>query len=311
MNTNFADDIPLDLAYRAHAGTSFVPDKRAASERDGYAATLAADLAAMESEAARGGTLDLLPAEFARYRAGLAKRLRSYLYSRQGLMSTMITGPSGFPAARMQKRSDIVGRRLNEYCDFRARALAAMRRTLRPDLAPIGAGDDDAIERIAAKLERLRRQQALMKGANVLVRKFGNDQDAGVAALMAEGFSEANARRLFEPDFAGRVGFADYVLSNNLAEIRRLESRLTVISRNKALPVTEVAGERATVEDDPPANRVRLRFQGKPPQEVRTRLRRSGFRWAPTIGAWQAYRNDGTLRTAHDLAGAAVGASHE
>jgi hypothetical protein len=31
---------------------------------------------------------------------------------------------------------------------------------------------------------------------------------------------------------------------------------------------------------------------------VRTKLRTHGFRWAPTLGAWQAYRNHNTLQLA-------------
>lgn len=43
----YEDDIPHDVARRAHSGTSFSPEQRAESERSGYAATLRADFSAL------------------------------------------------------------------------------------------------------------------------------------------------------------------------------------------------------------------------------------------------------------------------
>ena len=36
-----------------------------------------------------------------------------------------------------------------------------------------------------------------------------------------------------------------------------------------------------------PDNRVRFYFPGVPSGEVRSLLKRNGFRWAPSVGAWQ------------------------
>ena len=36
-------------------------------------------------------------------------------------------------------------------------------------------------------------------------------------------------------------------------------------------------------------------FPGKPDQEIRTDLKRHGFRWSPKNGAWQSYINDHNL----------------
>ncbi len=53
-----------------------------------------------------------------------------------------------------------------------------------------------------------------------------------------------------------------------------------------------------TIEDSPADNRLRIFFPGKPNGDVRAMLKSNGFKWAPSIGAWQAYRNPDSLRVA-------------
>jgi hypothetical protein len=132
-----------------------------------------------------------------------------------------------------------------------------------------------------------------MKRVNVAIRKHAKaGADAQIVALGELGYGESIARKLLEPDFAGRVGFADYETKNKGANIRRLEERLEAIKRAKAAPVTESEGEGGVrMEDNPADNRVRLFFPDKPSSDVRATLKAHGLRWAPTLGCWQAYGN--------------------
>lgn len=47
-----------------------------------------------------------------------------------------------------------------------------------------------------------------------------------------------------------------------------------------------------TVIENVEENRIQLIFPGKPSPEIRKTLKQSGFRWAPSSGAWQRFLNN-------------------
>lgn len=311
MNTQtFISDISTETAQRAFYGVSHFPERRAESTRNDYAVTLAQDYANLLEQAERGKTLDLLPAEFERYRAGYRERYRSYLHSSSRCVSWFIAGPSNFPAARMNKRSDIAHKRLTELFEFRSRALAAIKRKLRPDLSPIYASDDNALERLEAKIAQAETMQSRMKETNATIRKHAKEgQQAQICALLGLGYTVGTAAKLLQPDFAGRIGFADFELTNNSANIRRMKGRVEIITRNQSTSASEIEGAAARFEDCPSDNRVRLFFPGKPAEDVRSKLKKHGFRWSPTLGCWQAFRNAYACLIAKQVAGISVPAA--
>jgi hypothetical protein len=296
------NDISADLAARAFQGTSFTPEKRAASYRNDYAQTMASDYEDFKRQAEKGGTLDKLDEVFARYRAGYAKVYRAWLNSHSRCISSMITGPSGFPLRRAKKWSEAAHKRMGEVIGYRERVKRAILRDLRPDLRPIMAGDADAIERLAVELASLERNQSLMKAANAAIRKHAKaGAEAQALALVELGFSPDQAAELLKPPHYKCVGFPSYRLTNNGANIRRVRERLEHLEKMHALPVQVAQGKGVRVEVDPPANRVRLFFDGKPDAETRERLKSCGFRWAPSLEAWQAYINHRTQELARSF----------
>ncbi len=308
---NFAADIPADLARAAHAGTSFDPETRGRQEVAAYADVLGGDYAALASLAAAGPDPDearaRLEVEFARYRVGYRRRYVVTLARRARCMSTMITGPSNFPTARNQKNNAAEHRALEALVEFRKRAWNAMRKAIRPDLAPIMAGDSNAVDRLRAEIDKLETVQDQMKRCNAAIRKHAKaGPPAQTLALEELGLNEAAAIALLKPDFCGRIGFADFEIKNNGANVRRLRARLEQIETAKATPDDVTAGpDGLRMEDSPADNRVRLFFPGKPDAAIRAGLKSAGFRWAPTSGCWQAYRNHGSLSHARRLAGVA------
>lgn len=304
---NFENDIPISAAVNAHNGTSFSPERRGEQERASYAATLSQDYTALARYANTDEKKALLEEEFARYRAGYKAKTLAHLGARSRCLSTMITGGSNFPVRRAERANNVERKRSDDLVSFRERALKAITRVLRPELAPIMAGDGDAVQRLQEKIDKAEKNQAWYTTINATIRKHAKaGADAQVKALtelVGAGIDEAKARKYLQPDFCGRIGFPSYVLTNNNANIRRMKERLAQISKAQATPESEVEGQNAKVEASPADNRVRLFFPGKPSEEIRSKLKSNGFRWSPTIGAWQAYRHNHTISLAKEVAG--------
>jgi len=295
---NYINDISESLAVSAFHGTSFSPEKRGAAYRNDYAATLQADYETLARHADKGGTLDKLAEEFERYRAGYRRRMTAWLHSHSRCISSMIAGPSNFPVRRAQKRNDIEHKRMGELIHFRERAIRAAIRNLRPDLAPIMAGDADAIERLQDKLSRLEFLQANMKKINAAHKAYKRKPETLLDADLTE--QEKDMIRAYVPAYSWEPHpFAPFQLTNNGATIRQTKARIEQLTAAKAAPTqTKECANGLRVEDCPADNRVRVFFPGKPEADVRAALKSKGFRWSPTIGAWQAYRNTWSLQFA-------------
>ena len=139
-----------------------------------------------------------------------------------------------------------------------------------------------------------------MRAANAAIRAGGDV----VAALVALGFREDQARKLLERDFAGRIGFPDYALRNAAGEAARIERRLRELETRAATPAPAdaVVGDARISETD---NRVRVTFPSVPPEAVRRALKGAGFRWAPSAGAWQRHASPAAWYAAKRALGAA------
>jgi hypothetical protein len=301
---DLATDIPLELAVRAHAGTSMVPDDRGRAAVADYVAQLTTDLAALARFATTPAKQEQLAAEFARYREGYRMRYLVVLQGKARCVSTLVAGRSNFPVRRAQKASDAAHNHTQELHDYRQRALKAIHRVLCPEDEAIMAGAADAVSRLQAEIEKGERELALYKAINVAIRKNARKgQAAQVEALVALEVTPAQAAKLLVPDDFRRIGIPPYMLSNLGNNLRRLRGRLEQVQAAKATPDTTEEGSGARLEDSPADNRVRLYFGGKPDEGTRAQLKARGFRWTPSLGCWQAYRNTGSIETARKLAG--------
>jgi hypothetical protein len=163
---------------------------------------------------------------------------------------------------------------------------------------PISSDDPNAIALLREKLTKLEKTRDDMKAINTLLRKAKSAKgeafvDAAVRLIGEAGytFKRETIEKLCTPDFAGRIGFADYEITNSGSEARRLKGRIDTLTQKASAPAKEPEeiGSITITEAD---NRVKLQFPDKPAEEVRTELKRHGFKWTPSQGVWQRHASD-------------------
>ena len=86
--------------------------------------------------------------------------------------------------------------------------------------------------------------------------------------------------------------FATYQLSNNNAEIHRIEGRLKKLRAAKTEGNTESENEYFRTAENAEIMRLQLFFDGKPEAEVRDILKKNGFRWSRKNNCWQRQLTD-------------------
>ena len=80
--------------------------------------------------------------------------------------------------------------------------------------------------------------------------------------------------------------------------------RLYIYTAIAPIPLSTFAGEpsqqvgKSFLKADKEDNRLRLYFDEKPSEEQRSKLKCNGFKWAPSVGAWQRQLNDNAIHAA-------------
>ena len=133
-----------------------------------------------------------------------------------------------------------------------------------------------------------------MTESNKIVRDKKLTKEQKIEKLQTiDGISKVAAEGLMEPDFMGRLGFASFQLQNNNANIKRMKERIEQLDKSRADDTKETTFEAGKVIDNVEDNRLQIFFDAKPDRETITKLKRNGFRWTPSIGAWQRFRSLG------------------
>lgn len=196
--------------------------------------------------------------------------------------SVMISGGSNFPVHKKEKQVAAWERNAEDYAEVQG---------IRDKIRSVGTGgisSDDplALEKLRAKLDELVKHQELMKVANAAIRM--KDTTKGNAKLAELGYTPEEIKQLREPDFCGRIGYPAFELSNNNANIHRIQGRIAELEKRAAAPVPEgwtFDGGRVAINTE--INRLQIIFDGKPDADTRAELKGEGFRWAPSQNAWQ------------------------
>ncbi len=305
------DDLDGELARRAHAGTSFDPEKRGRAHQEDYARHLNTMHEEMSLLAAGPEQKAAMEAAMADYRDGYKQRYTAWLEAKSRVMSPMISGPARFPVARMEKRNQTERKRLQELIDYQKRGKTAMVRRISGAALPETqrnqalAGLTKAIDRdveVVKDIDAGGRWKHMDRGA------FTGSIKGKIARLAAKGEVEVVEGALEHIRLA-QVGMAKPLFTPRHSiweageQARR--HRRDMEARSSARPGADkqaAAFQSGEIERDADADRIRIRFHdGKPSESIRRALKGSGRRWSPTNSAWQRLNTLNTLASAERI----------
>jgi hypothetical protein len=160
----------------------------------------------------------------------------------------------------------------------------------------ISSDDPNAIGKLTEYLKKLRDTQEFMKSANKCIKK--KDKAAFLNLPFA---TEKLWEELNTPDCFKCLGFASYKLTNNNANIRRVEQRISQLKKVENRQEVDRTINGIRIYENKEANRLQIYFEGKPSEEIRKRLKKRGFRWSPSEGAWQRHISNDAFQSANEI----------
>lgn len=221
-----------------------------------------------------------------------SKKMAEY-YNKEssiGMMcpSVMISGAGNFPVKK-KERQVAAWQRNHEFYQY-VQGILGKIENIMYGREVIKSDDERAIEKLEEKLEDLKAMQEHMKMVNKAIRM--KDTEAGNDVLREMGYSEENIKELRKPDYCGITGYPSFQLTNNNANIHRIEERIKKLKEVKERGDRMAEYELFKVAENAEIMRLQIFFDDKPDSDTREILKKNGFRWAPSQGAWQRQLTD-------------------
>ena len=204
--------------------------------------------------------------------------------------SVMIAGSANFPVGKKEKQNQARHSNMEEWRHIQG----LLEKIQSTGMGGISADDPAAIE----KLDGLERSQLIMKEVNAYYRKHKTLD--GCALLSPEQIEQLKSA-MASSYRSNPKPFESYQLTNNNAEIRWVKERIEQLSRQAEREFSGWDFDGGHVEMNREDNRLQVFFEGKPDADTRAELKGNGFRWAPSVGAWQRQLTDNAIRAADRL----------
>jgi len=228
------------------------------------------------------------------YSRKLAENLNQHYSIMTRCPSILIAGGGNFPVRKKEKQNVADDRNMEEFQRIQG-ILDKIRHT---GTGGISSDDPSAVEKLKRKLEALKKQQEHMKAVNAYYRKHKTLEGC-------PGLSEEAAQAIQSSWdggwYPGRP-YPPYALSNNNANIRRIQARIAELEAKREAPAPEGwVFDGGQVAANTEENRLQILFEDKPDAELRSELKRQGFRWAPSQGVWQRQLTDNAIYAAKQI----------
>uniref|UniRef100_UPI003AB7C1F9 LPD25 domain-containing protein n=1 Tax=Dysosmobacter sp. TaxID=2591382 RepID=UPI003AB7C1F9 len=209
--------------------------------------------------------------------------------------SILIAGGSNFPVRKKEKQNAARDSNMQEW-QYIQGLLDKIRST---GMGGIRQDDPQAIPKLQKKLDGLEKAQETMKAVNAYYRKHGTLD--GCPHLSPENIENLKADMASGWHYEKKP-FQSWELSNNNAEIRRVRQRIESLTRANEVAYVGWEFDGGHVEANRDQGRLQVFFDGKPEADARQQLKENGFRWAPSVGAWQRLLNDNAYRASDRIA---------
>ena len=209
--------------------------------------------------------------------------------------SILIAGGSNFPVRQKEKQNAARDSNMQEW-QYIQGLLDKIRST---GMGGIRQDDPQAIPKLQKKLAGLEKAQETMKAVNAYYRKHGTLD--GCPHLSPENIENLKADMASGWHYEKKP-FQSWELSNNNAEIRRVRQRIESLTRANEVAYVGWEFDGGHVEANRDQGRLQVFFDGKPEADARQQLKENGFRWAPSVGAWQRLLNDNAYHASDRIA---------
>ena len=224
------------------------------------------------------------------YARKLAENLNQSYAIEGRVPSVLIAGPANFPTRKKQKQNAARDANMREWQHIQG-ILDKIRST---GMGGISSDDPNAVQKLEAKLQSLQALQEKMKAVNAYYRKHKTLD--GCPDLSPEQISKLQAEMGKSWHMADKP-FLSWQLSNNNAEIRRLQERIKKLNRQHETVYVGWDFDGGKVEINRETNRLHIFFDSKPDADTRAVLKSNAFHWSPREGAWQRQLNDSLFWT--------------
>lgn len=280
-------------AQEANSFRDYVPGTATAEYRS--AVDKAAELAEQQKKRVDPMYHDKIDSLLDTYSRKLAENMNSRYAIDARVPSILISGGGNFPTHKKEKQNAARDRNMEDWQSIQG-LLDKIRST---GMGGISADDPQALQKLQNKLNRLVQSQETMKAVNAYFRKHGTldrcthltpEQISSLKADMAQSWHLDKSRP-----------YQSYTLSNNNAEIRRTRERIENLKQHEQRSYAGWEFDGGRVEANKQNNRLQVFFDDKPDDKTREELKTGGFRWAPSIGAWQRQLNANAYRAAEQI----------
>jgi hypothetical protein len=151
----------------------------------------------------------------------------------------------------------------------------------------ISSDDPDALAALEACLAEFEVSRVVSKAVNAAYRKGGWEAVEQVPGTTPDLIARAKRTLELAPWMKKPMDVTN--LGANIRRVReRIEELKAAAEHAEAPPVVGVG---FAIEEDVDDNRIRFRFDARPDKETITKMKRAGFRWSRTHGAWQRQLN--------------------